>query len=323
MKYSTFQKTVPAIYDNSNEPNPFLAALPDFPTEDDFFQSIQHFPNLPAQLNTMSRDERRQLLPALSTVFIPMKYMYEVFIRIFQLIRNTYLNINTIDYVRKVNALYKQIPLNMCSTHTESGALLGVPGIGKTSTIKRCLSVLPQVISHEKYMGEPFLCQQVMYLHLECPADCSIKALAFNFISALDDALGTDYLTTMASLRSISTSAIAAQFKILCLTHHIGILVIDEIQNVVTTAAKNRQIKPLVRFLVELTNDIGVSVCFVGTPDVEELFLSQEHLKRRTRGFRLLPLLPDGSYLNFLKQIWPLQVTERQAILTDALAHKI
>lgn len=49
---------------------------------------------------------------------------------------------------------------------------------------------------------------------------------------------------------------------------------------------KNRQVKPLIKFLVELTNDTSTAVYFVGTPLAEELFVAQEHLKRRTRGIR-------------------------------------
>src|SRR5699024_5098820 len=55
----------------------------------------------------------------------------------------------------------------------------------------------------------------------------------------------------------------------------------------------------------------------------EELFTSQEHLKRRTRGVRLLPLKPDGTYLDFLNGIWGYQYTAKSAPLTDKLACKL
>ena len=61
----------------------------------------------------------------------------------------------------------------------------------------------------------------------------------------------------------------------------------------------------------------------MGTPLAEELFTSQEHLKRRTRGIRLLPLKPDGVYRSFLEQLWPYQVTPKASPLTDMLANKL
>ena len=54
------------------------------------------------------------------------------------------------------------------------------------------------------------------------------------------------------------------------MTHHVGLLLVDEIQNAVETAQRNRQIKPLLKFLVELTNDTATAVYFVGTPVAEQ-----------------------------------------------------
>ena len=64
--------------------------------------------------------------------------------------------------------------------------------------------------------------------------------------------------------------------------------------------------------MVELTNDTCTAVYFVGTPEAEDLFVSQEHLRRRTRGMRLLPLKPIGAYRAFLNAIWPYQFTKRR-----------
>ena len=89
------------------------------------------------------------------------------------------------------------------------------------------------------------------------------------------------------------------------------------------TARKNRQEKPLLRFLVELTNETMTSIYFVGTPMAEELFVSQEHLKRRTRGIRLAPFKPDGAYLDFVRMIWPYQYTAQAAPLTTSICNKL
>ena len=86
---------------------------------------------------------------------------------------------------------------------------------------------------------------------------------------------------------------------------------------------KNRQEKPLIRYLVELTNETMTSIYFVGTPLAEELFISQEHLKRRTRGIRLAPFRPDGTYLDFLSKIWPYQYTAQSAPLTTSITNKL
>ena len=100
-----------------------------------------------------------------------------------------------------------------------------------------------------------------------------------------------------------------------------GLIVIDEIQNAILTASRNKQSKALIKFLVELSNEACTSIYYVGTPSAEDLFLSQEHLKRRTRGLRLLPMRPDGIYRRFLHTLWPYQYTPERAHFADALVN--
>ena len=142
-------------------------------------------------------------------------------------------------------------------------------------------------------------------------------------IAAVDRAIGSEYFRIAARQSRLSASALVTQVKIICLNHGIGLIVVDELQNVISTAEKNRQIKPLVKFLVELVNDTCTSLYFVGTSEADQLFSQQEHLKRRTRGLRLLPLKPDAAYRTFLEQVWQYQVTPGRMVLTDAAANRI
>lgn len=316
-------QAVGAVYDNAPADNPFLAAMPELLPQDEFMDRIRGSPPLPTLLSRMSLEERRQALPMLSTLFFPMGYMYAIYDHLYRAITMTYKTRTVVEEIRQTNALFSGREGQSYATQAATGSILGVPGIGKTSAIRRCLAVMPQVIEHMDYQGQPFFCKQVLYLYVECPSDCSVKTLAFNILAALDRAIGSDYLNNLTALRSSSASAAATQVKILCITHHVGLILVDEIQNAVVTARKNRQIKPLIKFLVELTNDTCTGVYFVGTPLAEELFASEEHLKRRTRGIRLLPLRPDGPYRSFLEQLWPYQLTPQATPLTDKLANKL
>lgn len=322
-KYPPGESICGAIYDSAPADNPFLAALPEMLPREEFLSTIRSTPGLPHSLPQMSPEERRQSLPLLASLFISLDYMYCVYDQLYRAIRETYSTRTTMEEIKRINVLFSSGECTSYATQAASGSVLGVPGIGKTSTIRRALETMPQVIEHTEYMGQPFYCKQVLYLRIECPSDCSVKTLALNLVAALDRAIGSDYLHQLISLRSIAASAVATQVKILCMTHHVGLLLVDEIQNAVETARKNRQIKPLLKFLVELTNDTATAVYFVGTPIAEQLFVSQEHLRRRTRGIRLLPLKPDGTYRRFLEQLWPYQLTPQQTPLTEKLANKL
>lgn len=322
-KYPYNERVVGAIYDNAPADNPFLAAMPEMTSQDDFKSEIRSFPKLPFDLPSMTSEERRRALPLLSSIFVPLDYMYAIFDQLYRSIWSTYSSRTMLEEIRQANALFQGSVYTDYATQATTGSILGVPGVGKTSTIQRSLALLPQVVEHTEYMGKAFFCKQVLYLTVECPSDCSVKSLALNLVAALDRAIGSNYLHQLTSLRSVAASAVAAQVKVLCLTHHVGLLLIDEIQNAVVTARKNKQVKPLIKFLVELCNDTCTSVFFVGTPDAETLFVSQEHLKRRTRGIRLLPFKPDGIYRGFLQAIWQYQFTLQATPLTDQLANKI
>lgn len=312
-----------AIYKGMFSDNPFLDAMPDMLAPKGFFQRISSLPPLPHDLGKFASEKRLQFLPNLASVFVPMDYMYSLYDLLYRAMITTYSTRTTLDSITQINGLRADRGIQSYATQADSGSILGVPGIGKTSTIRRCLGTLPQVLEHTEYKGHPCYCQQVLYLFVECPSDCAVKTLAYNVLAALDRAVGSNYLDNITSLRSSSASAVATQVKILCITHHVGLILVDEIQNAVVTAQHNRQTKPLIRFLVELTNDTSTSVYFVGTPLAEELFNSQEHLKRRTRGIRLLPLKPDGAYRSFLEKLWVYQFTVETAPLTEKIANKL
>ena len=310
-----------AIYEGSSG-NPYLDAMPDMLSPEQFSSVVASYPPIPHNLAQMSPEERRGLLPALSSIYVPMPYQYAIYDTLYRAISTTYRTADVMESTRAINAYYRGRSTNY-ATQADSGSILGVPGCGKTATVRRCLSTMPQVIEHTEYQGQPLYCKQVTWLRVECPSDCSVKTLGFNVMAALDKAIGSHYLDSTQGLRSASASAIATQTKILLANNHVGLLVIDEIQNAVLTARKNRQEKPLLRFLVELINETMTSIYFIGTPVAEELFVSQEHLKRRTRGIRLAPFRPDGAYLEFVRKIWSYQYTGQAAPLTTSLSNKL
>lgn len=320
-KYPIGEQRSSAVYDPAQEGNPLLATLPEMMSHDTFMGAVRSLPPLPAGLGAMMPEERRQHLPMLSSLFIPMDYTYVLYDQLFRALSSTYSTRTMLEEIQRTNTLFRGSPVY--ATQPATGSILGVPGVGKSSTIRRSLSLLPQVIEHEKYFDKPFFCKQILYLVVEYPSDCSVKTLGLNIAVAIDKAIGSSYAKQLTTLRSAAASAIATQVKVLCLTHHVGLILIDEIQNAVATAQKNKQIKPLIKFLVELTNDTCTSAFFVGTPIAEGLFTSQEHLKRRTRGMRLLPFKPDGAYRAFLQAIWPYQLTPATAPLSEQLANKL
>ena len=330
MKYDSVQ-TVSAVYTENplaKTINPYLEAMPELVDIKTFTERLKSLPEIPYNVELESPEVRRRYLQELNKLFIPMDYMYVIYDMLYRAIEATYGTKGTVESIRQLNSVYEDFRAgesisHAYSTQAFSGAVLGVPGIGKTSTIIRCLNLIPQVIVHTKYKDRPNYTKQINYLRVECPSDCSVKTLAFGIVASIDKAIGSEYFNQMTLQKSLSASSITTKLKIICVNHHVGVIVIDEIQNAVTTAQKNKQIKPLIKFLVELTNDTSTSLCFIGTLAAEELFMSEDHLKRRTRGLRLLPMKPDAIYRNFLDILWAYQLTLNKTELTTKIANKL
>lgn len=207
-----------------------------------FARVIASYPPIPHDLAQMSPEERRGLLPSLPSLYVPMPYQYAIYDTLYRAIATTYRTADVVESTRAINAYYCGQSTNY-ATQADSGSILGIPGCGKTATVRRCLSTMPQVIEHVEYQGQPLYCKQVTWLRVECPSDCSIKTLGFNVMAALDKAIGSHYLDSAQGLRSVSASAIATQTKILLANNHVGLLVMDQatLSKFGATLAKTRQ----------------------------------------------------------------------------------
>ena len=327
MKYKK-ELTVDAIYTNNSLKNPYIEAMPELISKDEYKKEILSLPPHPHLINSKSPEERREELSMLNKFFYPMDYMYCIYDMLYRAIISNYNSKTILESIKQMNIIYQKrngVELNSnYSTQSFSGAILGISEIGKSSTIKRSLSLIPQVIIHKNYNNNYLYQKQITHLIVECPCDCSVKTLAANIISSVDQAIGSNYFEEMVKNKRLSSSsALAMKVKIICLNHRVGVLVIDEIQNAILTAERNKQVKPLIKFLVELTNETCVSICFSGTLDAEDLFCSQEHLMRRTRGYRLLPLKPNITYYNFISAIWDYQWLINKTELKENLMNMI
>lgn len=159
-------------------------------------------------------------------------------------------------------------------------SLIGCSGSGKSTTLNRILATYPQAIYHKKYNFT-----QVSYLKVDCPHDGSLKNLCIHFFRALDRILGTDYERKYAQKRfSIETLlALMSQYANL---HAVGVLVIDEIQNL--SRRKSGGTEKMLSFFVTLVNVIGLPVVMVGTPKARPIFETDLRSARRGAGFGAL-----------------------------------
>ena len=219
---------------------------------------------------------------------------------------------------------YQQTSSISRDDNLQSFLFLGHSGAGKSITTRRILEMYPQVIRHREYppnSGELFPWTQIVWLKVECPANSSTAALCKSIFKAIDEILGTNYLKRYGKgNKDEMMDAVAT----LAFRHSIGVLVIDEIQNLSLASSGGADV--MLNFFVQLVNTIGMPVVFIGTPLAKVLMNEQFRLVRRFLGAgetRWNPMDNDWQWKLFVEAIWQYQYLEDHFELTPALQARL
>lgn len=169
----------------------------------------------------------------------------------------------------------------------DSFTVIGESGIGKSAAINRAISLMngEQVIVTE----QPYL-KVLPVCCVQCPFDSSVKGLLLEILRKVDEATGSMYRSNALRGRQTTDMLIGSVSQV-CL-NHIGLLVVDEIQNVVS----NKNGHNLVGCLTQLINNSGISICMVGTPESAVFFESQMYIARRSLGLQFGAMQYDDSF---------------------------
>lgn len=97
--------------------------------------------------------------------------------------------------------------------------------------------------------------------------------------------------------------------------NHIGLLVVDEIQNV----CNSKNGKSLVGMLTQLINNSGISICMVGTPESAVFFEQAMQLARRSLGLRYDVMEYGASFRTFCETVFSYQYVKIETEITDGI----
>lgn len=191
-------------------------------------------------------------------------------------------------------------------------SILGNSGIGKTSAIVRAVNMLEgeKVIELES----PY-CKIIPVINVQCPFDCSSKSMLLAIVKKIDDKIGTAYYEMMIKSRATTNTLIVSVSKILL--NHVALLIIDEIQNLI----KHKAGIQLVSMLTQLLNESGISICFVGTHEVEPFFESVDYLARRTLGLIYNRCECNDYFREFCTMLWKYQYVKNKTDISDTIIH--
>jgi hypothetical protein len=197
--------------------------------------------------------------------------------------------------------------------------LLGITGIGKTVAVEQWMKLYPQLYIHTEYAGKPFVHTQVTFLRVQCPDNGSIHALIENFFQAMDTLhhsvpMDTGYRDGYQNGRRSILELIPAMAR-LAAQHGLGVLILEEVQDL-----KPRGAGPILSFLVQLVNTIGVPVVLLGGLEALPILTEQFRQARRgqTEGDMIIGRAQMGrEFRAFCERMWQYQYTTERGPLTD------
>lgn len=148
---------------------------------------------------------------------------------------------------------------------------------------------------------------------MQCPFDSSVKGLLFEILRKTDEILGSNYY--QYALRSRATTDMLIGSVAQVSLNHIGMLVVDEIQNV----ANSKNGKSLIGALTQLINNSGISICMVGTPESVVFFEQAMQLARRSVGLKYTTMNYDEYFEGFCKILFQYQYTKQRTEITPVI----
>ena len=253
----------------------------------------------------LSYEERMLQLMKVYDLFLPNELTYSVYETLyFALVRS---------FQRKEKMFANKGMPYISGGHNslDVSVITGTSGIGKTTTIKRCIEIIGNDVIEIK---SSHYSKVVPFIFVEAVSTNSFKSFLLNILSELDRCLGTSLFKANNSSNvyvDALMNAVSRTLSISC-----GVIIIDEIDRFVTGSKS----MTMINFLTQLINQAGVSVIFTGTEYSRELFSRTRYLCRRSFGDDFRPFEYDEQYLNFMKELFEYQYTNNKAILTPQIA---
>ena len=276
--------------------------LPSLLSGQALIDAISYYPEYDRSIRDAEQYERLEMLADIYKVFYPFPMVIEIYNKLHLATTLSLKKKNTKLAVQQRNETYKAI-FGAGQYHgiiggADSMTIIGTSGIGKSSAIQTSLGLISdgKIIETANPYSKIIPCLQV-----QCPYDSSPKGLLLEILRNVDEVIGTKY--NERSRKSSDTTDVLIGTVSQVALNHIGLLVIDEIQNV--WGRKNGT--ALMSMVIQLINSSGISICMVGTSECIPFFESTVQLSRRSHGLKYDVLSYNEDFEAFCERLWKYQ----------------
>jgi len=287
--------------------------LPMMLTGRELKESLKVLPEYESNIREQSQAVRLMALNDIYKVYLPSEMSCEIYSKIYLAMLRSLQKKGTKLATQQKYANFKGMKNNEYTGlvgGSDSFSIIGSSGIGKSSAISRAINIATDNKVIE--LQNPY-CRIIPSVVVQTPFDCSVKSLLLEILRQVDESLDTHYFDM--AVRAKSTVDILIGLVSQVALNHIGLLVVDEIQNILN----HKQGKSLVGCLTQLINNSGISICMVGVPEVENFFMEVEYLARRSLGLNYGRMEYNSYFREFCEVLFSYQYVKNQSSLSDGM----
>lgn len=296
------------------ETKDILTLLPEMKSGKEIASEMAILPKYNENVRNENQAIRLMALSDLYNVYIPSAMSMEIYSKLYLALLRSLQKKGTKDAIKQRYENHKAI-MQQSSVGIMGGSdsftIIGCSGIGKSSAISRAINLITENRVIE--IKQPYI-KIIPCLVVQTPFDSSVKGLILEILRKVDEMLESDYYTNAVKSRNATTDMLIGAVSTIAL-NHIGLLIVDEIQNVVNS--KNG--KSLVEMLIQLINNSGISICMVGTPESKVFFEQAMQLARRSLGLEYGTMAYNEEFKGICKVLYSYQYVQQLAEITDAV----
>lgn len=287
--------------------------MPEMLSGKELYDRLTDLPEYSEEVRRKSQTERLIALSTLYDIYLPSEMSVEIYSKLYLALLRSLQKKGTRAAVQQSyqnhNMIIQKESRGIIGG-SDSFSIVGCSGIGKSSAINRAISIITKnrMIEIEKPVTRIIPC-----LIVQCPWDASVKSMLLEILRKSDELLETDYYSNALKVRATTDVLIGVVAQVAL--QHIGLLIIDEIQNCVTAKGG----KGLVSMLTQLINSSGISIGLIGAPDTLSLLESAFQLARRSLGLQYNALNNDEYFMGFCRLLFQYQYVQKDMEITPQI----
>ena len=290
-----------------------VVKLPSMLSGTTLLSALEVLPDYDESIRDLDAATRLMALSDLYKLYLPSQMSVEIYSKLYLALLRSLQKKQTSLAIQQQTQNYRAIRQQSYSGiigGSDSFTIIGASGIGKSTAISRAISLITgnKVIE----VDEPYT-TIIPCLVVQCPFDSSVKGLLLEILRKVDEYLGSKYYDNAMRVRATTDMLIGSVSQVAL--NHIGLLIVDEIQNVVNS----KHGKSLVGALTQLINNSGISVCMVGTPESALFFEQAMQLARRSLGIQYGSMCYDAYFEEFCDVLFSYQFVRNETILTPGI----